>query len=147
MMKQNNCLSRSMVRPAFTMIEILIVISLIMGLVVWIGPKIMKQAKQFQARQTKLVLQDIKASILQYQLHVGSFPKSLLELKANITNNPKWEGPYFEGELVDQWNNEIIYNKPPRLTEGRFKKYELISCGPDGADEQSSRDTWIIEGQ
>lgn len=146
-MNQNNRLHRSLVRPAFTLMEILIVVVLVGILLAWIGPKIMQQVKQFQARQTRLVLQDIKSKLEIYRLDIGSYPKSLQELSSNVANNPKWQGPYYEGELVDQWNNEVVYNKPPRLIEGRFKSYELISFGSDGADEQAPRDQWIIEGK
>ncbi len=68
-------------------------------------------------------------------MDIGGYPRSLQNLVENVDNNPKWRGPYLEGQKevpLDKWNNAFIYNNPPKIFTKEYRTFELISYGEKG---------------
>ncbi len=131
-------------RSAFTMMEMMVVLSIIGMIAALMGPRIMRYMSEAKISSTKATMSTIKGALMEYSIHVGHLPKSLDGLKENIENSKRWKGPYFAKEFEDGWNNEIIYNRPPQVYTKDYRKYELISYGELG--EGSDQSEWVYDG-
>jgi len=127
-------------RGGFTLVEILVVITII-GLLA--GLTIANIGKLFGGSQVDIarlfVNQSMKTPLVTYRLQMGSYPSTEEGLQALVTAPPgkadRWRGPYLaEGTkvpLVDPWGEPYQYRCP-----GVHNKdgYDLWSKGPDKTD-------------
>jgi general secretion pathway protein G len=125
-------------RRGFTLIEILVVISIIMLLA---GVIIANVGKSFGGAQQDIaklfVTQSMKTSLVTYRLNMGSYPSTEEGLLALVTapagKADRWRGPYVEGNKIplDPWGEPYQYRFP-----GVHNKdgYDLWSKGPDKTD-------------
>ncbi len=124
---------RGHLTEAFSLIEIVIALA-ILGLVMAIGvPALMNVWEAARINTTAATIQNMKTVMLQYNMDMGSYPRSLRELETRPTDErgKKWRGPYMEKfNDEDLWNNPYVY----RLTPGQKNPYELYSTGPKGGD-------------
>jgi len=128
-MKRN----RKFRRCAFTLIEVVVVIMILVTLAGVATPLYMNYVKKANVGAAKTQVKLIDDALMQYKLDVGSFPSADAGLQAlveNTDNNEKWNGPYLKPAVVpkDPWGNEYVYTIPGE--EGR--EYDLSSLGADG---------------
>lgn len=119
----------------FSLVEIMIVLFIIGLLFSLIGPRIAKVILSGNETATQATLNSIKNAIFEYQMDIGSYPKTLQHIIENVDNNPKWKGPYLEGQKevpVDKWSNALMYNLPPKVFTKEYKYFEILSYGPKG---------------
>ncbi len=106
-----------MVRPGYSLIEILIaifIVGLLVGGVMYLATTVMENAKR---SSTKTTLQTIKFAVKNYQQEKGEYPKSLQEvIAADFLKKPLPK---------DGWDQPYRYE----VTEDGF---ELYSYGPQG---------------
>ena len=139
------------VRRAFTLIELLIVIMILLALggVVLVGYlNVSERAdKDIQSVQ----FDQIDAALTRFKLDLKRWPteeeglavlwdKEAIEDEELMT---RWHGPYLEEKVdADKWGNELIYRFPGELRGEAY--YDLISLGPDGeegtADDMTNHD-------
>ena len=119
----------------FSLIEIIIVITIIGLIVAWAGNRVFGQGDKAKASLAKSRIADISAQLDLYKLETGRYPTSAEGLHALLqapqgANN--WNGPYVKNAdaIKDPWNNEMIYRSPGN--EGRA--FEIISLGSDGKE-------------
>ena len=134
--------------PGFTLIEILItvsIITLLMGLL--IGPRLVSYWKRAKIGATKIALKQVQSALTFYHNDIGSFPSTREGLEVLIENpsseKGRWGGPYLGGEkeIKDGWNNDFEYNSPP-VQFKKYRYYELMSYGEGGeaGGEDASED-------
>jgi len=120
------------INKGFTLIEILIVITIIGVLASVVVPRLMDRPDQ--ARQTK-VKQDIRvieSALDLYRLDNFVYPTSQQGLEALMTkpSSPpiptNWGGPYLKRLPADPWGNEYIYANP-----GQHSTVDIFSYGSD----------------
>ena len=141
---------KSMRRPGFTMIEMLIVIALIGTLFAFIGPRLMRYMTQAEESEIKLKFAAIKEALMTYRLELGTYPSTREGLKA-LVQNPrpsdqaytskarKW--PFVEEDKIrDKRGEEFIYHSPAEKLKG--KQFEIIWVGEKGTED----DPQLIEG-
>lgn len=142
-------------KSGFTMIEMVIVIGLIAAILAWVVPGVWKALGQAKYKQTKTILNQIKADLLSYSQDVGRVPseKEGLKVLYQPTGNPNWRGPYStveedgDGNPLDGWKTAITYHAPPKVEKGKYKSFELISYGGENkTEDDSERKDWVIEG-
>lgn len=132
--------SRFPTRPAprsagFSLIEIIIVITLIGLIVGWAATQLFGKQDQAQWRIAATQLKQLGANLDQYKLDTGRYPntqeglQALVKQPAGVVN---WVGPYVKNAeaLKDPWHNDLVYRSPG--SDGR--PYELISLGADGKE-------------
>ena len=118
----------------FTLVEILVVITiigLIMGLV---GPRVLNYLTESKAKAAKIQIESFASALDLFFLDAGRYPSSseglgaLVQRPGNISG---WNGPYLKGGVVpsDPWGNVYIYRSP-----GQHGAYDIVSFGADGQE-------------
>lgn len=117
-------------RSGMSMIEIMIVISLIGILMTFIVRNVMDSAEHAKADQAKIAMNMLVQDLQRYRLDNNKYPTTEQGLNALITNPGgdarNWRGPYTESNKInDPWQNPFQYE-----SDGRTIK--MISGGSDG---------------
>jgi len=113
----------------FTLIELIIVITLIAGVMALVATKVIQNKHKAEYRIAQTQMTTLSASIDQYESDVGALPDSLQQLLAASGQAEGWLGPYAKKEdLVDPWHHPIEYRKPG----ADERPYSLTSLGVDG---------------
>ncbi len=118
----------------FTLVEMLVVISiigLIMGLV---GPRVLNYLSESKVKAARIQLQSFGSALDLFYLDAGRFPSSSEGLAALVQRMPgvsAWNGPYVKGGNLpnDPWNHPYLYRSP-----GEHAPYDIISYGSDGQE-------------
>lgn len=136
-------------RAGFTLIEMLVVLAII-GMLLTLGLNqfggILQNSKESVVRV--FVNESIKASLLSYQIHVGTYPSTQEGLQALVSppasRKERWRGPYYDppgGQIpADPWGNPYQYRFPG--TKNPPSKYDLFSFGPDGVESDDDIGNW-----
>ena len=113
----------------FTLIELIIVITLIAAVLAVVAGKVISNKKRAEASLAKTQLSSLAAQIDQYQTDVGTYPESLQQLVTAPGNADGWLGPYAKAtDFNDPWHNAIEYHRPGEDDA----PYKLLSLGADG---------------
>ena len=116
-------------QSGFTLIELIIVITLIAAVMAVVAGKVIQNKHQAEYKLAKTQMTTLAASIDQYQSDVGDLPDSLEQLTKAPANADGWLGPYAKAEeLKDPWHHPIEYRKPG----ANEQPYSLTSLGVDG---------------
>jgi general secretion pathway protein G len=118
----------------FTLVEMLVVITiigLIMGL---IGPRVLNYLSESKVKGARIQLQSFSSALDLFYLDAGRYPSSSEGLGALMQRTPgvaAWNGPYLKGNSLpsDPWNHSYVYRSP-----GEHGPYEIISYGADGQE-------------
>jgi general secretion pathway protein G len=121
-------------QQGFTLVEMLVVISiigLIMGL---IGPRVLNYLSESKVKTARIQLQSFASGLDLFYLDAGRFPSTSEGLAALMQRSPgvaAWNGPYLKGNSLpnDPWSHPYIYRAP-----GDRAPYEIISYGSDGQE-------------
>ena len=117
-----------------TLIEILVVLTLI-GIVMGIvGGNYLGQGEKAKQKAAKIEIEQIGQTLDLFRLEVGRYPTTQEGLQALITaptGVPNWNGPYWKKNTLpkDPWTNEYKYSSP-----GQHGAYDLWSYGADGKE-------------
>ncbi len=121
-------------QAGFTLVEMLVVITiigLIMGL---IGPRVLNYLSESKVKAARIQLQSFVTALDLFYLDAGRYPSSAEGLAALVKQTPglaAWNGPYLKGGNVpnDPWNHAYIYRSP-----GQRGPYDIVSYGSDGQE-------------
>jgi general secretion pathway protein G len=110
-----------------TLVEIMIVLTIIAGIMVTVGVVAFNQLDNANIKTTQVTLRKVSGQIQQY--YSFQTPPALPDSLSELTNPPGGESAYAkETDLKDAWGQEIQYEKSGN------KDYKLRSSGPDGQD-------------
>jgi hypothetical protein len=85
--------------------------------------------------QTRRVLAEVSRLLGEWRAEHGSYPADLADLVTDPATADATHGPRVE--IVDTWNQKLVYNRPPRAPPC---DYDLYSIGPNGVDDHGQRD-------
>jgi general secretion pathway protein G len=116
-------------RRAFTLVEMLLVVTIIGILAALVIPRIAGTSDR--ARKTAAAADingGIKSALGAYEVDNGFYPKSLQDLLRQPSNARNWHGPYLEKLPLDPWGSPYVYYFPGKHNPSG---YDLLSVGPD----------------
>lgn len=116
----------------FTLVEILLVVTIIGILAALVIPKIVGRSEQARVTAaTADVKGGLKSAIDQFEVDTGGFPKSLQDLVQQPSDVRNWHGPYLDAVPMDPWQRPYVYVIPGHHNPS---SYDIYSLGPDGQD-------------
>ena len=117
---------------AFTLMEILLVITIIGGLMAFFLPRIGNYLARQKVRRTRMTMVSMKSALSEYHLDMKKYPSQVEGFDALMTPpvpRGNWNGKYLPSIDKDEWGSEMEYNSPPR--DRSLGEYEIVSYGPD----------------
>jgi len=118
-------------RRAFTLVEMLLVVTIIGILAALVIPKIVGRSEQARATAAHADLSSIKTALDAFEVDNGFYPKSIQDLVTAPSNARNWHGPYLDKVPQDPWGNNYVYYFPGKHNAG---SYDLLSVGPDAKE-------------
>jgi general secretion pathway protein G len=113
----------------FSLLEIMVVITLIGLVTAAIGVAVMNQLEKGQIDTARSQAYEIAKSVELYKLQNGSFPTTAQGLSV-LASPPKGK-PIMDKLPKDPWNNDYIYVIPGQKNPNKF---DVRSKGPDGQE-------------
>jgi general secretion pathway protein G len=118
----------------YTLVEILVVISIIGLLMALVGPRVLNYLTESKVKTARIQIVSFASALDLFYLDAGRYPTSaeglavLVRPTAGIT---AWNGPYLKGGIVpsDPWGKPYVYRSP-----GEHGAYEVVSLGSDGQE-------------
>ncbi len=131
-------------RAGFTLIEILVVITVIAILAGLVSPMIFRNVGDAKATAAQAQIETFGLALDTYYLHNDHYPSTAQGLDALVhppTGDPparNWRGPYLKkGVPLDPWGNPYHYESPGTQNPS---SYDLVSYGRDGKQGASGED-------
>ena len=124
-------------QSAFTLVEILLVVTIIGIMVAMIVPRLSGRSKQAKISVTKADIEaNLSIALDLYELDNGAYPITeqglmALIIEPDISPVPQnWNGPYLKKVKIpkDPWGNKYVYVCPGIYNT---QTYDLWSYGPD----------------
>lgn len=113
-------------RKGMTLVEIMIVLTILAGIMVTVGVVAFEQLKKGNIKTTEVKLRKLSGQIQQY--YAFQTPPALPDSLQDLLNPPGNEGAYVKDtDLKDAWGQDIQYEKSGN------REYKLVSSGPDGS--------------
>jgi general secretion pathway protein G len=118
----------------FTLVEILVVITIIGLIMAIVGPRVLNYLGESKVKAAKIQIESFSSALDLYYLDMGRYPGSsdgLVALVARPGNAQEWNGPYLKGGVVpnDPWGHPYVYRSPVERAP-----YEIVSFGADGQE-------------
>src|SRR4030042_4888631 len=122
---------------AFTLIELLLVITIISVLAAIVAPRFFGRSQEARiAAASQTIVGSFGTALALFEQDVGRYPTTEEGLQV-LVRNPEavnWRGPYLTSAMVppDPWGNSYRYRYPSELTHSEYF-YDVVSAGPDGS--------------
>jgi general secretion pathway protein G len=122
----------------FTLLEILVVITIIGLLIGLVAPAVLRQLGNARVSVAKQSIERLSTVLDLYNLDMGSYPTTEQGLAALVKKPPgatNWNGSYIKGDAVplDPWSHPYVYRRP---SERQGHDYDLCSNGPNAESAQ-----------
>lgn len=139
---------RRLVRRAFTMIEVIVMIVILGILAVVIAPRVLQHVGKSKQSVAASGVASLAMSLQSYAVANG-MPESGASLRV-LWEKPgsasKWDGPYVnsEDDLVDPWGHPYVLLIPSQHGNADF---DIICYGADGQSGGEGENEDIISGK
>jgi len=123
---------RSRGRRGITLIEMLVVLSIIALFAALVAPRMLGQGDKARITAARAQINGFMTALGAYKLDTGIYPTTelgLAALRARPQNVNQWQGPYLGQDVpVDPWGRPYIYKYPGEHGDDP----EIICLGADG---------------
>ena len=126
--------SRRKREGGFTLVEMLVVITIIALIMSLVGPRVLNYLSESKVKAAKIQIQSFTSALDLMYLDTGRYPTSAEGLDALVkpaNGMGGWNGPYLKGGAVpnDPWGKPYIYRSPAERSV-----YDITSYGSDGQE-------------
>jgi len=136
-------MKKNSTKKAFTIIELMVVITIIGILASLVAPKFMKQLEGAKVKTTKAQMEMFSTSLDSFNIDVGRYPTESEGLKVLWTKNKDIKG--YDGLYLpkpaekDAWGNPYIYTQT-----SDDHGFNILSYGKDGKEGGSGKSQDIL---
>lgn len=125
---------RAIHNRAFTLIELLLVLTILGILAAIVVPKISGRTEEARVKATATQVSNFGTALDAFEVDNGFYPRGrdgLNQLLIAPRDARNWHGPYLKGDAIpkDPWGNDYLYECPGKHNP---TSYDLMSMGPDG---------------
>ena len=125
-------------RRGITILEILIVLTIVALLAAVVGPRLIGYLGHAKSEAARLQLKQIDSAVRLFYLDTGRFPTEIEGLNILVQEPPGmpgWRGPYLSSSsaLTDPWTRTYLYSQTGN-------NFTLRSLGRDGREGGSGED-------
>jgi general secretion pathway protein G len=118
----------------FTLIEILVVITIIGLIMALVGPRVLNYLADSKVKAAKIQIESFSSALDLFYLDTGRYPSGSEGLGALVRPSGSisaWNGPYLKGGTLpnDPWGKPYVYRSP-----GEHGAYDIVSYGADGQE-------------
>lgn len=118
----------------FTLVEILVVITIIELIMSLVGPRVLNYLSELKVKAARIQIQSFSSALELFYLDAGRYPTTSEGLTALVKSTgglSAWNGPYLKGGSVpnDPWGKAYAYRSP-----GERSPFEIVSYGADGVE-------------
>ena len=126
--------ARTRHQRGFTLVEILVVITIIGLIMSLVGPRVLNYLSESKVKAAKIQIQSFTSALELFYLDAGRYPTTSEGLGALVKSTgglSVWNGPYLKGGNVpnDPWGKAYLYRSP-----GERAPFEIVSYGADGVE-------------
>jgi general secretion pathway protein G len=118
-------------RGAFTLVEMLLVVTILAILAAIVLPKVTGKSQQAKIGAAKAQISAFKTALDMFEVDNGHYPKGKNGLD-DLVRQPKdasnWH-QYLDTIPLDPWGNKYVYESPGKNLPS---SYDIMSMGPDG---------------
>jgi len=119
-------------RAGITLIEMLVVVTIIALFAALVGPAMFRQSDKARVTAAHAQINAFMTALGSYKLDTGVLPSTeegLQALRVQPSNLTQWQGPYLPKEIpLDPWGHPYIYKYPGEHGD----EPDIISYGADG---------------
>ena len=127
--------SRRSAQKAFTLIELLLVMVILVVLAAVVVPKFTSRSKDARITAAKTDVSNIETALDAFEVDTGRYPSSDEGIGA-LVSPPSgvngWHGPYVKSLPSDPWGHPYVYQYPGSHNQGGFDLYSLGEAGREG---------------
>jgi general secretion pathway protein G len=127
-MKRN----RRRAQAGVTLIEMLVVVTIIGLFVALVGPGLWKKVDVSRITAARTQIQNFMTALGTYKLDTGTFPtteQGLDALRVKPADMNQWNGPYMPQDIPkDPWGHEYVYKYPGEHGD----EPDIVCLGADG---------------
>ncbi|MEN6605495.1 MAG: type II secretion system major pseudopilin GspG [Bryobacteraceae bacterium] len=131
-------------RSGVTLIEMLVVVTIIALFAALVAPSMFKQSDKARVTAARVQLRNFVGALGQYKLDTGVFPtteQGLQALRTAPSGVTSWQGPYLPQEVpTDPWGHAYVYKYPGEHGD----EPDIISYGADGQQGGESINADIV---
>jgi general secretion pathway protein G len=115
-----------------TLIEMLVVVTIIALFASIVGPRLFKAGDSARVTAARTQINGFMQALVLYKNSTGVFPtteQGLNALRQRPADVPNWDGPYLQSDVpADPWGRPYLYRYPSEFGD----EPEIISLGADG---------------
>src|SRR3954447_20149184 len=137
--------NRSRSRAGVTLVEMLVVVTIIGLFVALVAPSLFSKADSARVTAARAQIANFMTALGAYKLDTGNFPTTEQGLRARRVRPAdvlQWNGPYMPQDIPkDQWGHDFAYRYPG---EHGNDEPDILSLGRDGQPGGEGYDADIV---
>ncbi len=132
MCRSNQTNQKRRSRAGVTLIEMLVVMTIIAFFVALVAPTMLKKGDAARVTATRAQIHNFQTALGAYKLDTGTFPtteQGLQALRVKPDGINQWAGPYMTQDIPkDAWGHDFVYKYPGEHGD----EPDITSYGADG---------------